>query len=98
MIIEEFNAAPTSRVRPYHAQKHENKKEVSEILDELPLLKSIIKRLERRIEATDSVKQALTIATQYKITREQALIILDIVRTQIETEKGWLLSKLDKVR
>lgn len=67
-----------------------------ETLSQVPLLKEVMKRFDRRIAATDSVKQALILAQKYEIDRETALVVLDLVRQQLETERGFIQTRIDK--
>lgn len=67
-------------------------------LAQLPLLKEIVTRLDKRISATDSVKQALIVAKRYDIDRETALVVLDLVRQQLEVERGFIQTRVDKAK
>lgn len=79
-------------------QAQTQKEKTRETLDQLPLVNEVIEHLGNRIEATDSVKQTLVIAETYKISREQALVIADIVRQQLETEKGFIMARISAVK
>jgi hypothetical protein len=67
-----------------------------ETLSQIPLLKEVVKRMDGRIAATDSVKQVLVVAKQYEIDRETALVVLDLVRQQLEVERGFIQTRIDK--
>lgn len=99
-MLEEYNAAPFTQRRPFVAanpHQKELEEERREILSQVPLLAAELKRLDERIEATDSVKQAFAIAKQYDTSNENALIVLDIVRQQLETERNEIRKKVDKL-
>lgn len=81
-------------IKTEHQKAEERQKE--ETLSQLPLLKEVVKRLDNRISATDSVKQALVIAKKYDIGRETALVVMDLVRQQLEVERGFIQTRVDK--
>lgn len=68
-----------------------------EVLEQLPVLKEVLKRIDDRISATDSVKQALVIAEQYKLSKDEALAVMDIVRLQLEDDRRYLKAKIRNV-
>lgn len=72
--------------------------ERAETLAQVPLLKQVINRLEKRIEATDSVKEALALAKKYEISREQVLVLLDIVRPILETERRYIETRIKRAK
>jgi hypothetical protein len=69
-----------------------------EVLEQLPVLKQMMNRLNGRIDATDSVKQALVIAEQYKLSKDEALAVMDIVRLQLEDDRRYLTSKIRNLK
>lgn len=79
-------------------QKEASDRDRQETLAQLPLLKKVIDRLDNRIATTDSVKEALRLASSYKIDRETALVVLDIVRTQLETERNFINNKVKRAK
>lgn len=79
-------------------RKQAEEQERSETLNQLPLLKQVVERLEKRIEATDSVKEALLIAKKYEISREQALVLLDIVRPMLEAERRYIETRIKRAK
>jgi len=83
--------------RPPIAQLKSQNEKRDATLAQLPLIKEIVERLDDRIAATDSVKQALIVAETYEITKDDALIVLDLVRQQLETERGYLIGRIDSV-
>lgn len=66
-------------------------------LEQLPLLKEVVTRLDKRIALTDSVKEAMKLAEASQITREEALIVLETVRVQLEAERTFILGRLDSL-
>lgn len=67
-------------------------------LAQVPLLKEVIKHLDSRIAATDSIKQAMVIADEYEIERETALVALNIVRQQLDTERSYIQARVDRAK
>lgn len=78
-------------------QKRSQSEKRQQTLDQLPLLKEHLEHLENRIEATDSVKQTMLIAKEYDVSKEDALIALDLVRQQLEAERSYLIGRIDSV-
>jgi len=62
--------------------------EYDKTLSQVPLLKEEIKRLDARIAATDSIKEAESVAKTYGISKENALIVLSIVNPILTLEKS----------
>jgi hypothetical protein len=81
---------------PLSQQRSQSQKR-TDTLAQLPLIKEILQHIEDRIAATDSVKQALVVAETYKVTKDEALIALDLVRQQLETERSYLKGRIDSV-
>jgi hypothetical protein len=100
--MEEFNASQNSTryffPRETGTQKELNDQERTDTLAQYPVLQEVGKHLDDRIAATDSVKEALRIATTLKITKEQALIVLDLVRQQLESERGYIANRVARVK
>jgi hypothetical protein len=71
------------------------KKERAATLEAKQEIDKVIERLNNRIEATDSVRQALKLAVAYGCSRDEALIALDVVRQQLEEERLWLSDLLE---
>jgi len=84
-------------LRPPQKQIEERKEEIAKTLDQLPLIKEVISRLDTKLAATDSVKKALEVSDKYQISRENALIVLDIVNQQLATERSFLQTKVEQV-
>lgn len=81
---------------PKEQQRSQSQKR-NDTLAQLPLLKEMLQHIEDRIAATDSVKQALIVAETYGCTKDDALVALDLVRQQLETERGFLIGRIDSV-
>ena len=79
-------------------QQRTDKREQQETLEQLPLLKKVVTRLDKRIAATDSIENALVVADKYKTSTENALIALHIVRQQLETERGFVQARIDRLK
>jgi hypothetical protein len=101
-MAEEYNPYPNNGqyfapiVPP--AQQKAKEDERDEILAQVPLLKKVIGRLDDRIAATDSIKQAHAVAEKYGTSRENALIGLDIARQQLEVERSYLTGQIEKLK
>lgn len=80
---------------PVQQQASTEKREAT--LAQLPLLKEQVERLTERISYCDSIEQALAIAEEYEISKEEALVSLTVVRKQLEKERSYLLSRIDSV-
>lgn len=80
------------------SQKEATDKEREDTLAQLPLLKEVVARLESRITKTDSIKEALIVAQRYKISREQALVVLDLVRSQLEGERNYINRRVKRTK
>jgi glycerol-3-phosphate dehydrogenase len=68
-------------------QKDARNKERAQVMKELPILEKTVKSLQKRIEASDSVKITLEVAKKYDLTTDLALKVCDVVRQQLEIEK-----------
>lgn len=73
----------------------DRKKERAKTLEAKKELEKVIAHLSDRIEATDSIKQALVLAKTHDISRGQAIVVLDIVRQQLEMEKELIKELLE---
>lgn len=97
--MEEYNAAPFTTSRPYvvpNPQKEDIDKEVDQTLEQLPVLKQVLKHLDEKIASTDSVKKALELAVKYSLSKEDALIILDIVNQQLSAERSYIKARVER--
>jgi hypothetical protein len=83
--------------RPPLKQQRDLKTKRDETIAQLPLLKEMLERLEDKIAATDSVREAIKVAKTYDTTTENALIGLDIARQQLEAERSYLIGRIDSV-
>ncbi len=83
-----YATVPEDQVKAEH-------EEAIEVLTALPALLEVIKHLDDRIAATDSVKQAFVIAENYNIDSATALVVMDIVRQQLETERRAIKGLID---
>lgn len=97
--MDNDNIYPVSSERfftPRKAKK-EDEKSVKETLDQVPLLKDVLKHLDERIAAADSVKESLKIKAAYGelLDKDPVLVAMDIVRQQIETERGYIHAKVN---
>ena len=77
-------------------QQQADDKDRKQTLDQFPLLKQVVKHLDDRLAATDSIEQALKIAEKHQISRDTALVALNIVRQQLETERGYIQSRINR--
>lgn len=99
--MEEFNAAPFTQRRPFvvhNPQKETTEKEIRQTLEQIPVLKEVLKHLDEKIIATDSVKKALELSVNYELTKEQALIVLDIVNQQLSAERSYILARVERAK
>jgi hypothetical protein len=83
--------------RPPLKQQRDLKTKRDETIQQLPLLKEMLERLEDKIAATDSVKEAIKVAETYGTSTGNALIGLDIARQQLEAERSYLIGRIDSV-
>jgi hypothetical protein len=90
----------SSPLLPFEPRKQSEAKshEREETLAQVPLLKTVIKRFEKRLAETDSVKEALKLADKYKLTREEALILQNIVHQQLETERRYIEARINRTK
>lgn len=98
--MDDYNAYPNQPFIATIPQKQKTDEAVSieETLAQVPLLKKTVKRLENRIDATDSVKEAFAVAEKYKVTTKNALIAMDIVREVLQDERNEILNKVSKIK
>ena len=99
--MEEFNATPFTRNRPFVAPQTQTKaleEEISETLEQLPVLREVVTHLDEKIASTDSIKQAMVVAKQYELTTEQALIVLNIVNQQLASERSYIRARVERVK
>lgn len=90
----------SSPLLPFEPQRQSEAKENerAETLAQVPLLRSVLKRLEKRIAETDSVKEALKLADKYEITHSEAIILQNILNQQLETERRYIESRISRVK
>lgn len=69
-----------------------------EVIDQLPVIKKVVEHLDDRIKATDSVKQALVIAENYKLSKDEALAVMDIVRQQLEDDRRYISTQIKNLK
>lgn len=75
-------------------RKIAEQKERDETLSQLPLLKTVLTHLDRRIAETDSVKHARQLADKYKLTSDQALAIQTIMNELITKERSFIDNRI----
>lgn len=100
--MDNDNVYPTSTPHYFpHVPKEQEKtleEEIQQTLEQLPLLKTVVKHLNEKIASTDSVKKALELAEKYEISKENALIVLDIVNQQLASERNYISSRVEKAK
>jgi hypothetical protein len=101
--MDNWDISPQNYLSPLFIEARTERKQAEEqeradTLAQLPLLKQVIGRLEKRIEATDSVKAALELAKKYDISREDALVLLDIVRPMLEAERRYIETRVKRAK
>lgn len=98
--LQNDNVYPNSTARFFPQIAKEAQKtiqeEVEQTLNQLPVLKEVLKHLDATIAATDSVKKALEISEKYQISRENALIVLDIVNQQLTPERSYIAARVER--
>lgn len=80
------------------AQQEAKEDEIKRTLRQVPLLNEVLSHLDDRITATDSVKQSLVLASKYQISKDNALIICDIVRQQLESERSFISTRIKRIK
>lgn len=79
-------------------QQKTDTKDREETLAQLPLLKTVLNRLDSKIAATDSIEKAIEVATKYQISRDNALVALNIVNQQLKAERGYIQNRIDRLK
>lgn len=75
--------------------RHEDAEaEYKATLEQVPLLKDVLEHFEASISATDSVKNALIIAKQYELGKEEVLAAMDVIRKRLEVEKSYIEGRI----
>lgn len=72
--------------------------ERGETLAQVPLLKTVLQRLDKRIAETDSVKTTLLLADKFKLPPEQALVLQNILNQQLETERNYIETRIKRAK
>lgn len=73
-------------------------KEIKDTLDQLPLLRKTVNRLDAKILEADSITNALLVAKDYKTTTDNALIGLNILKQNLEAERRYIMARIEKAR
>jgi hypothetical protein len=71
------------------------KKEKARTLEAKKELEVILSHFQDHIDATDSIQKALELAHEYRISQENALITLNIVRQQLQQEYNYISDLLE---
>lgn len=71
------------------------KKEKAQTLEVKAELERIIQHFEDRVKATDSIQHAMAVAEEYEVSKETALIVMDMVCKQLEDERRMIEELLD---
>lgn len=66
-------------------------------LDQLPLLKAELERIEARMAATDSIAEASALATREQIDVANALIVLKTVNSWLSFEKATIEGRVKAI-
>lgn len=98
--LENDNVYPFQSVGYFPVSPKEQKKtieeEIAQTLNQLPVLKQVIKHLDEKIAATDSIKKALELSVKYDISEKEALIALDIVNQQLSAERSYISARVER--
>ena len=78
------------------SQRLDDAKDHEQTLSQLPLLKKVVKRLDDRIADSNSIIRAIEVAKKYDISRDNALVALDTVRQQLEDERGYIQTCINR--
>jgi hypothetical protein len=71
------------------------KKEQAKTLEAKKELEKIVDHFSERIKATDSIQNALEIANEYKVSKETAIVVMDMVCKQLEDERRRIAELID---
>ena len=83
---------------PAPTQQQQDAKDREETLSQLPLLKEVVKHLDKRIAATDSIKESRRIAESHNILPEVAEVVLLELHKMLETERGYIQGRVDRAK
>lgn len=83
------------QIREPEDQVLERKHEKAKTLESKKELEKVIKHLDERIAATDSIKQAEGLAKAKEISIQLALHVLSLVNNQLQTERQFLTDLLE---
>lgn len=75
-----------------------HRKELSDVLKQLPLLKEVITHLDAQIKQLDSLDSIKVDITTDPITFQKIHAANILARDKLKSERGWLLSKIDTAR
>jgi hypothetical protein len=80
------------------AQTKANDVEHDETLAQVPLLKTVIKRLEKRIAETDSNRATRLLAQKYELSVDNASALQEIINQILTIEKGYIEARIKRAK
>ena len=72
--------------------------ERDETLSQLPLLKTVLTRLDKRLAETDSNKVTRQLAEKYSLSGENAMALQEIVHDILNKEKGYIETRIKRAK
>lgn len=79
-------------------QKQASDKERNETLAQLPLIKTVMKRLDKRIADTDSNKVTRLVAQKYGLPGDEAMALQDIVHDILDEERRFIETRISRLK
>lgn len=98
--MEEFNAAPFTSIRPFMApnpQKEDIERDVKNTLEQLPVLREVLKHFDEQIKYFDSI-DSITV----DLSKDPALFQKEhaancLAKAKLQAERTFILAKLERV-
>lgn len=99
-ISPESYTSPLANISPatIDKQQKDRQRERDETLSQLPLLKIVIKRLDKRIAETDSNKITRLLAKRYELEGNEAMALQEIVHDILITERRFIETRISRAK
>lgn len=83
-------------VKTERKQNDSSLREIEETLSQLPLIKDVVKRLDKQIALTDSINQAQRLAAKKNISLEVALAALSEINERLVAERTYIEARVSR--